>query len=179
MIRRDSMHSQRGAVLFVSLIILILLTLLGVSAMQVTMLQERMSGNYRASQLAFERSESRMAEGRDDSADPLWAYDWIYDTPVNFSAGQGTPWADWLSYPPEEHPPAALTLRQAVMAEGSTQKIAVTRTCGGACPERRGSIVGDDPNKKPRFYVISSQQKDPVSADENAAWALVQTIYVF
>ena len=51
--------------------------------------------------------------------------------------------------------------------------------CGGACPERRGGIIGDDPNKKPRFYVITGQEKDPASVDENAAWATVQTIYVF
>jgi len=173
------LSSQRGAVLFVALIILILLTLLGVTAMQVTLLQERMSGNYRASQLAFERSESRMAEGRDDSADPLWAYDWIYDTPIDFTIGQGSPWADWLAYPPEEHPAAGSSLRDGVEADPANQKIAVTRACGGACPERRGSIVGDDPNKKPRFYVISSQQKDPMSPDDSAAWAMVQTIYVF
>lgn len=51
---------QRGAVLFVSLMILVLLTLLGLASMQVTTLQERMSGNYRTLNLAFQNSESRI-----------------------------------------------------------------------------------------------------------------------
>ena len=168
----------RGAVLFVALILLLLLTLLGVTAMQVTLLQERMSGNYRAQQQAFERSEGRMAEGRDGSADPLWAYDWVSDSPVGFPADEATPWKDWLVFPPPERPGANQTMREAVQADWN-QKMLVTRSCGGACPERRGSIVGDDPNKKPRFYVISAQQKDPMAEANSAAWALVQTIYVF
>ena len=50
---------QRGAVLFTSLMILILLTLLGVAAMQVTTMQERMSGNYRTDNLSFQNTERR------------------------------------------------------------------------------------------------------------------------
>jgi type IV pilus assembly protein PilX len=50
---------QRGAVLFTSLMILILLTLLGVAAMQVTTMQERMSGNYRVDNLSFQNAERR------------------------------------------------------------------------------------------------------------------------
>lgn len=53
-------NRQRGAVLFVSLMILVLLTLLGLASMQVTTLQERMSGNYRTLNLAFQNSESRI-----------------------------------------------------------------------------------------------------------------------
>ncbi len=153
---------QRGAVLFIALILLLLLTLLGVTAMQVTLLQERMSGNFRAQQQAFERAEGRMAEGRDKASDPLWAYDNISNIPAALNATNGTPWDDWLAqFPPQ------IEFDQAV------------RACGGACPEGRGTIFGEDPNRKPRFYVISGQEKDPASADENAAWATVQTIYVF
>ncbi len=51
-------RSQRGAVLFVALIMLILLALLGIAGMQVSTLQERMSSNYRASNLAFQNAEA-------------------------------------------------------------------------------------------------------------------------
>ncbi len=176
--RSSAPFRNRGAVLFVALVILLLLTLLGVTAMQVTLLQERMSGNYRAQQQAFERSESRMVEGRDGSADPLWAYDWVSDTPIAFPQDDTTPWKDWFVFPPPEIPASTETLREAVQGNWD-QKMVVTRSCGGACPERRGSIVADDPNKKPRFYVISAQQKDPMADVDNAAWATVQTIYVF
>ncbi|NCT67348.1 MAG: hypothetical protein GXC76_06855 [Rhodanobacteraceae bacterium] len=159
---RPGFPRSRGAVLFIALIMLLLLTILGVTAMQVTLLQERMSGNFRAQQQAFERSEGRMAEGRSKVSDPLWAYDHIPDTPVALSNSNATPWDAWLTtFPPDQQ------FAQSV------------RACGGSCPERRGGIIGDDPNKKPRFYVISAQEKDPSSESANAAWATVQTIYVF
>lgn len=155
------MHQPRGAVLFVALIMLLLLTILGMTAMQVTMLQERMSGNFRAQQQAFERAEGRMVEGRDQVGDPLWAYDHVPDTPVVLEADK-TPWDAWLrTWPPR------------------TEFTQTVRACGGACPERRGGILGEDPNKKPRYYIISGQEKDPSSDVSNAAWATVQTIYVY
>ncbi len=49
---------QRGAVLYVAMVLLIVLALLGVAGMQVTGLQERMSANYRATNLAFQNAES-------------------------------------------------------------------------------------------------------------------------
>ena len=50
-------NAQRGAVLFVSLIMLVVLALIGIAGMQVTTLQERMSGNYYNIGKAFENSE--------------------------------------------------------------------------------------------------------------------------
>lgn len=50
---------QRGAVLYVALIMLILLAMIGIVGMQVTGMQERMSANYRASNLAFQNAEER------------------------------------------------------------------------------------------------------------------------
>jgi hypothetical protein len=159
---RPQIARQRGAVLFVALVMLLLMTLLGVTAMQVTVLQERMSGNFRAQQVAFERAEGRMAEGRSIVSDLLTAYDLIPDIPVGLSDTNGYIWKSWLTtFPPQRE---------------FEQR---TRMCGGACPERRGSIVGDDPNKKPRFYVITGQEKDPASEEESAAWATVQTLYVY
>lgn len=57
-------RNQRGAVLYVALIMLILLALIGVIGMQVSGMQERMSSNYRAANMAFQRSEgtARSAE---------------------------------------------------------------------------------------------------------------------
>lgn len=49
---------QRGAVLYVALVFLLLLALLGVAGMQGAMMQERMSANYRATNVAFQRAES-------------------------------------------------------------------------------------------------------------------------
>jgi type IV pilus assembly protein PilX len=49
---------QRGAVLYVALIMLILLALIGIIGMQVTGLQEKMSANYRSVNLAFQNAET-------------------------------------------------------------------------------------------------------------------------
>ena len=49
---------QRGAVLFVSLIMLLLLTLIGITSMQTTTFEERMVGNSRDRHLAFEAAEA-------------------------------------------------------------------------------------------------------------------------
>jgi len=51
-------HRQRGAVLYVALIMLILLALIGIAGMQVTSMQERMASNYLRTNLAFQNAES-------------------------------------------------------------------------------------------------------------------------
>jgi type IV pilus assembly protein PilX len=50
-------RNQQGAVLFISLILLVILSLIGIASMQVTTLQERMAGNYYAQNRAFEYAE--------------------------------------------------------------------------------------------------------------------------
>ena len=56
-------HRQRGVVLAVSLILLLVLTLLGVTAMQSTVLQERMAGNAREISMAFQAAEAALRDG--------------------------------------------------------------------------------------------------------------------
>src|SRR5690606_33616933 len=95
------LRRPRGAVLFIALIMLILLTLIGVTGMQVTLLQERMSGNFRAQHQSFERAETRMIEGRDKVSDRLTAYDLISSREVALVDGKKLPWQSWLTtYPP-------------------------------------------------------------------------------
>lgn len=57
-LRRPARARQRGAVLYIALIMLVLLALLGIVGMQVAGLQERMSSNYRAVNLAFQETEA-------------------------------------------------------------------------------------------------------------------------
>lgn len=53
---------QRGAVLIMSLIILLIMTIIGVTAMQVTVLEEKMAGNLRNKSLAFQAAESALRD---------------------------------------------------------------------------------------------------------------------
>lgn len=60
--RYPSSRTQRGAVLYVALIMLILLALIGIAGMQVTGMQERMAANYLRTNQAFQNAE---ADARD------------------------------------------------------------------------------------------------------------------
>ena len=155
----SSPRQSRGAVLFVALILLIVLSLLAVTAAQVTVLQERMSGNFRALQRAFERAEGRMVESRALISNPLASYDSVDPTTLPLAAGNVSPWAARL---------------------GDNTRWAETRirACGGACPQRIGGAVGVVPLV--RFYILTTQEKDPgSSAPGAAAWSAVQTIQVY
>jgi type IV pilus assembly protein PilX len=57
---------QRGAVLIVSLILLVVLTLLGVSVMNVTQLEERMASNSQEVAQAFQSAETGLSQAYDD-----------------------------------------------------------------------------------------------------------------
>lgn len=54
---------QAGAVLAISLIMLLLLTLIGTTGMSVTSLEEKMAGNMRDRNLAFQAAESALVAG--------------------------------------------------------------------------------------------------------------------
>jgi type IV pilus assembly protein PilX len=55
-------RDQRGAVLFVSLMFLIVMTLIGVTAMSTANLQETMAGNARDKNLSFEAAEAALRD---------------------------------------------------------------------------------------------------------------------
>ena len=54
---------QSGAVLIISLIMLLLLTIIGTSSIQTTSLEEKMAGNLRDRNLAFQAAESGLRAG--------------------------------------------------------------------------------------------------------------------
>lgn len=57
--------SQRGATLIISLLILAVLTLIGVTAVQSTLLEEKMAGNMRDQNMAFQAAEAGLRGGED------------------------------------------------------------------------------------------------------------------
>ncbi|MFZ4792101.1 MAG: pilus assembly PilX family protein [Candidatus Competibacteraceae bacterium] len=58
-------HSQRGAVLIVGLLILLIMTIVGVTAMQSTGLEEKMAGNVRDRNVALQAAESALRQAED------------------------------------------------------------------------------------------------------------------
>ena len=59
-------RTQSGAVLVVSLIILMILTILGMSSIQTTTLEERMAGNTLSTNTAFQAAEGSLRQGEAD-----------------------------------------------------------------------------------------------------------------
>jgi type IV pilus assembly protein PilX len=55
--------NQRGAILVVSLMMLLLLTIIGVTAMNTVTMEERMAGNLRDANLAFQGAEAALRDG--------------------------------------------------------------------------------------------------------------------
>jgi type IV pilus assembly protein PilX len=56
---------QRGAVLVVALLMLLIMTVLGVTAMQMSRMEERMAGNSRDINLAFQGAEAGLRDSED------------------------------------------------------------------------------------------------------------------
>lgn len=61
--RLSTSKQQNGAVLAVSLVILLLVTIIGVTATQVTGLEEKMSANMRDRNMAFQAAEAALRAG--------------------------------------------------------------------------------------------------------------------
>lgn len=64
-IKTGLIAQQQGAALIVSLIMLLLMTLVGVTAMQVTTVQEKMVSNSRDLNVAFQAAETALKRGED------------------------------------------------------------------------------------------------------------------
>jgi type IV pilus assembly protein PilX len=56
-------HNERGAALVTSLVLLLVLTVIGITAMMMTRMQERMAGNTRDLNLAFQGAEAALRDG--------------------------------------------------------------------------------------------------------------------
>lgn len=79
-------HTQSGSVLILALLILVVLTILGVSSMSTTSLEEKMAGNFRDRQIAFNAAETALVEAENfiktsiNSAAVFTNSDGLYDS---------------------------------------------------------------------------------------------------
>lgn len=95
-------RTQSGSVLIVSLLFLLVMTLIGVTAMQGVSLEEKMAGNARGGTLAFQAAEAALRDGE------TWvmAID-LYDPPAPVSTcSTGTLCELWEVNKPESYPEA-------------------------------------------------------------------------
>lgn len=60
-------NNQSGAILVISLLILLILTVIGVAGMKTTITEEKMAGNNRERELAFQSAEAALAIGENET----------------------------------------------------------------------------------------------------------------
>lgn len=142
-------RTQRGAVLFVSLMLLILATLLALTAARSTVLQEKMAGSYKNQQDAFQAAERRLVAGEAIVVDPLRQPDVAF---TSVAPDNTTPWTNWY-------------------AEGPTTAAdEVSRVRIG-----QSLKFGTDPLREPKFFVVSAG----APGKDATATSAVQSTYVY
>ncbi len=147
---------ERGAVLYIALIMLILLALIGIVGMQVTGMQERMAANYMRVNQAFQLAE---ASARSVEAD--------IDSAVN--SGVGTFEADQEVCEPIFDP---LTWANDATNPGATHTRRIDK-CFAASSRRIGEKQSEETGN---IYEITALASDD---DDNAtASAVINTIFI-
>jgi len=100
-----SQTKQAGATLIVSLLILLVMTLLGVTAMQTNILEEKMSGNSKDVSLSLQAAEAALREAEayvETIVSPAAAFDgntaWLYPDGTNVDVYADATWTTARSY---------------------------------------------------------------------------------
>ena len=153
----SSLQSQRGVALYVAMVMLLLLSLIGVGAMQVSTLQQRMAVNYNDFSLAFQRAEDALRQSeftlqRQMDADPNQL---MTACVINANA-----WSE----------PVVAT---------SIPAVSVRELTGGAdCLTAVGGInpMAEGPADNRRFQLVAAAADRDVSASPSAV-VVVETIF--
>ncbi len=158
---RSSPSSQRGVVLYVALIMLILLTMIGLVGMQVTGLQEKMSSNYRSANQAFQNAEAS-----------LRATESNVEAQINRSLGSGTPVA--ISTTCDDGFDAQTWSDAQALGKPALMVRSIGKCISGSSSQALGTgPVSEDPN--PVFQITAYANDYPSNATADAT---VDSIFI-
>jgi len=103
------LHRMQGATLIVALIMLLLIAIIGFGAMQTTTMEEKMSGNLRDSNLAFQAAEAGLRDREEwlnalvtpPAPNNTWLFDDSYNwnAPLSYGADSGNVLTDVSAQP--------------------------------------------------------------------------------
>ena len=151
--------TQRGAALYVAMIMLLLLTLIGVAAMQVASLQQRMATNFNDFSLAFQRAEGAL---RQSEFELQRSFDTEALRAEVYCLGDATSWANTIE-------PAAVPAPQ------------VRKIQGGACarsgsidPTKEGGVP--EPGQFDYQLIAAAADRDPAASPTSVV--VIETVYV-
>lgn len=169
-LQRHSAH-QRGAILITSMLLLLVLTIIGVTVMQMSRMQERMAGNTRDSNLAFQAAEGalRGAESfiRQQAIRPVSCATgpcevWVEGSVGGTTANQPETWWDANG---QTYGQAAMTGVQEPPAS-VIEELGFVRTDGGV-------VMGQDPPDGRDFFQVTSRS----TGGSGQAEIVLQTTY--
>ncbi|GAA0705462.1 pilus assembly PilX family protein [Dokdonella soli] len=161
--RTSGFPRQRGVALFVALIMLLLMSLIGITAMQVTVLQERMAGNFKVRHDGFEAGETLLGKGRETvrAAPSTYGVNCYTAgncvsviTDPNTGLPNQAPWVPWLTSEP-------------TLPISSLKALRYCPSCSAAALPPSGAAL--------RYYSVAAIDGDP-SGDAKTA---LQGIYIF
>lgn len=145
-----AMRRQRGAVLIVALVLLLVLTILGTAGIQDTVITERMAGNHRDVALAFEsaemelrRLERSIAKTEPDFTGPMHGYE-VPDTTQGVSPFEDSMYAD------SNVPMSSLSAHVDTLPEYYVERLPLVEG-------PRDSIVLDGPARTFQYYRITAK----------------------
>ena len=150
-------QSQRGAVLYVALIMLVLLALIGIAGMQVTGMQERMSANYLRTNQAFQNAESDARRVESSIAAKIEGGDvFVANQEACSPTYDPLTWADGVTTP----------------TAGYTRRI---DKCFAATSLREDRPQSEDTGNIYQVTALSSDTPDP---DTATASAVIDTVFI-
>ena len=173
-------RNQRGAALFISLMFLIILTLIGLSAANVGIMQERMAGSVRDTNIAFQQAEATLrgieqrvrqitesGTGGGLGQIPIWA-EMQQNMGINrndctLSGEEPENWP-WQNSPD--------TSGQYVIIELSGATAGGGGVFGSACRPMQSQSAGN-PGDAAVYYLVAARADGPTGLAE----AVVQSIY--
>lgn len=151
LVRANPPRNQRGAVLYVALIMLILLALIGIVGMQVATLQERMSANYVAANAAFQNTESQVRTREVDITAGTFFENEDCATPFDPKG-----WASSIT----------------VASDVRTRAIGI---CTGECS---AAVGGDSSESLCNLYRTTGFSRDQNSVAASSSLAAIDTIFI-
>lgn len=177
-----SCHRQRGVALIMALVFLTLLTLIGVTAMSTTSLEEKMATNTRDRNLAFQAAETALIAA---------------ETWMNGLATEPSPWADATKGRYDFDPTAANPIWETAGIWDGANVVAYPCTPTDTTPSVSSSCVGGTKTeiskvaKQPRYIVEKMGLADSSvpntfayritargTGSSNAAVVMLQSTYV-
>jgi type IV pilus assembly protein PilX len=152
---RPALAQQRGAVLVIALLMLLVLTIVGVTVMQMSRMQERMAGNSRDVNLSFQAAEGSMRAAESSirllgarpvacSASPCNV--WLDGSVTGGATAQTPAW--WTTNGRTFGLTATGGLREA--PRSIIEELGFVRTDGGV-------VMGQDPPDGRDFYQVTSR----------------------